>query len=619
MKLPVLLLFIAFFFQANSQVVIKSNKGYELIDDIDGEILTKYAYPFIDKKSGKLHLTYFGDNFGYINDNGTVILGNKYEIAYPFKGEFALVGNYGNYFYINKKGQKFGRLSWPKAPNVFKDFLIVNGKTSYVFHKEGDTVLTSKHQLITSKHSGILEWNKDSSTVKQYSKGPKYGTLRKANTIQKVDTVALTWQGYACIERNGKFDMYNDRGDLLFENLPRQNYYLPVKIIWHNYLYLPDQHNRRNFENEIHYEPLYDASKLHTRDGRNVYGPSFLIGEGFQKEDVALLKGTNKWVLIGGHEVINGFYMFDEVLPSDDDDFLLTRKDTTWFAYIKDKDSIIPLKFRYIHPRGLVNGQFFGSREQGPLKDKHWSHNILKYDFSDLILKQSQEFQYTFPKSYYQKSPLVSHPSIFEDTEEEEIVYLEKGKQEVIFNKKGDLIYQANKSTIEHITIDELFMPKFFLKKDTYRITDSNAFKNHELGVYLKAQNQRLEVIVANRSSKEFLVALYNDYNLAEVYLEYQKRDGTWQRFTQFPGDLYTDLPSYARLLPNHKMTQTIQLTKGPDGPIQNVRAKLVVGDGQVLYSNSIPMSLCPAMLYGNPYFGRYGAITKYQLHTKLD
>ena len=103
---------------------------------------------------------------------------------------------------------------------------------------------------------------------------------------------------------------------------------------------------------------------------------------------------------------------------------------------------------------------------------------------------------------------------------------------------------------------------------------------------------------------------------LIEVYLEYESEKGKWQKFSQFPGDAKTDFKNSVLLAPNQKISERITLPKGAIGPEYNIRAVLVKKYDEIMYSNTIRMSLAPALLYGNPYFEKYGALTKYQLFT---
>jgi len=616
-----------FCIKTNGQIVVKTANGYDIVDAYDGELMTKHSYPFIDKPSGDLCVMHFDGYFGYLNTNGRVEITNKYDLAYPFKNSFALVAKGNKYLYINDKGDEFGDMSWPKAPITFKEFLVLDDSISTIVHKNGETVLRTSNQIITTPLSGIFEWNQDSSWVKQHIMTSNNGKLREANHFKNVTNVAPTWQGYACIEFDSTFSIYNDRGELIFANQPKQSYYLPVKVLWHDYLYLPDRHRSIPFENHIHREPMYYADNLYRENGRNVYGPSVLLAEGFEQEDIALIRGTEKWAIFDrSDQNIEGSYLFDEVLPSDDEELLIVRQEMEWYVYSKRMDTLLTTGFRFVHHRGLVDGWFFGSSDHGTYDDKKWSLNYIKREFSDLKIEISNDELYQFPRAYYNSSGY-DNPQIFRDTESDELLFLLRDNKTVLI-RQGNELYQEDTSSNGHLNFDDFFMPEFYLhRKNIQPLENKNGLKRNKIGLYLEANGQNLQIVLANTTKESILLQHYDkmfneggniENGIFEIYLEYEKAPGIWQEFTRFEGDNHgggliesTELPA------NHKLNGKMILAKGPLGPQYNIRARLMKKKGEILYSNTVMMSLCPSLLYGNPYFKKYGASSKYQLLTE--
>lgn len=619
--LSILLLSVLFCGMMSGQIVVPTTNGYEIIDDFDGEPITKHSYPFIDEPSGDLCLFYNNGFFGYHHKNGNIQISNRFDIAYPFKQDFALVGKRNKYCYINENGDTFGELDWPQAPITYKEFLILEDSISQVFHKDGEKVLETTHQLIATPQSGIMEWNQDSGWVKQHISSPKYGEIREANHFENVTNVATTWQGYACVEFDSVFSIYNNRGEARFTNQPSQNYYLPVKVVWNNYLFLPNQHSSARFENEIHSEPLYYADEMFRADGRNVYGPSVLLGEGFMEEDVALLRGTEKWVVFEGQK-INGSYLFDEVLPSDQRGLLLVRQNMEWKIYSERLDSLISTGYRYVHHRGLVNGLFFGSNDNQPYEKKNWSINVALFQHGDLNISFSGEQVYQFPHAYYRNGK-VANPQVFQNTESKDCLMLLKEGKAMVLNENGEDIYQFDSNLGSQISLEDLFMPNLFLDGlHVEQLHKQKGVKQNSIGIYLEVENQSLEILIANTTKEDFNQVIYgwvqNDSNinngLIEVYLEYQKQNGDWQKITRFPGGGMSDNLNRIKIPPNHLIRGAIDLSKGPVGADYNVRANFNNSKGETVYSNTVKMSLAPALRYGQPYHKKYGAVSKYQL-----
>lgn len=624
-KFSILLILVTVLYgESYGQIVVPTTNGYNIIDISDGERINKYSYPFIDNPSEGLCLFYSDGYFGYHEKDGNVRISNRFDIAYPFKKAFALVGKSKRYFYINEKGEKFGDLDWPKAPVTYKDFLILEDSISKVIHKNGATVLETPHQLITTPYSGIMEWNQDSGKVNQYiSLG--YGQISKLNHFQNVTDVATTWQGYACVVFDSTFSIYNDRGEEVFSNQPKQSLYLPVKIVWNKYLYLPTQLSGTHFENAIHQELLYYSDDMYRTNGRNVYGPSVLLGQGFEEEDVALLRGTEKWVIFDrSKQTVEGSYLFDAVLPSDENNLLLVRQNMEWKIYSRRMDTLISTGYRYVHDRGLLNGMFLGSNDNAPYKQKKWSLNFAKYEDREIQLKIGAEQIYQFPMAYYFGNKLYN-PQVFNDTESADYLFLLKDDKTVVINGGGKEIYRLNVTTKSHLSLENLFMPKFYLQRSNVKkLENKKGLNRNGIGLYLEVENQNLEITLSNTSKEGFYMDEYDYFlnngtietGLIEVYLEYESEKGKWQKFSQFPGDAKTDFKNSVLLAPNQKISERITLPKGAIGPEYNIRAVLVKKYDEIMYSNTIRMSLAPALLYGNPYFEKYGALTKYQLFT---
>ena len=414
----------------------------------------------------------------------------------------------------------------------------------------------------------------------------------------------MTFQGYICIVFDSSFSILNDRGDFIFEDLPKQSYYSSVRVFGYNYLFLPDEHTTSRFENEIHSEPLFDLTEIYQKGDYNKSEPSVYLSKMFEDEGAVLLRGTGKWMIYNSSHTMQSSHLFDEVLPSDESDLLLVRKEMDWFCYFERYDSLIPLRCRYIHPRGLVEGLFFGSNDRQDFEEKKWSLNKLEFKSGEINLNLSNAEVYQFPPEYYNNRKDLKYPWQIFEIEQKKWLPLIKENKTVWINQKGEEVYTEPTANETHIKLADLFMPSFiFNVKDLKPIENKKQFERNTFGLYLFEDGQHIEIAFANTTKDTQKVTINNKH--LSVILEYEKAPGQWQEFSKSPDDaIFSDFSQKKDVLPNHVFSKKVWITSGAADKKYKVRAKYLKDEWRLeyIYSEPIELSLCPAMLYGSIY-----------------
>lgn len=582
-----------------AQTPVKVAGGYHLIDDYDGEVLTRETYDFIDKEESGRFLAVQQGEFCFLNNNGVRSPKSSFDLAYPFHNEFALIGKGGKYHYTNKQGQLFDTLDWPKKPTIYKDVLIYGNSPQYIVHSYGGQLLRTNNTLVAAKENGIFEWDKKHHIVHHYF---LRGTnLQPIQTIENVDSIAVTWQGYACVIFDSSFTIYNAVGKVLFEDLPLSNYYLPIKILWNKYLYLNKADDLvHRFEDEIRSEPMYDLIQMKSTDGRNKYGPSVLLGQGFENEKIVKLRGSDKWVLFYDKQV-RGMYLFDKVLPSDKNNHLLVRHNSKWFLYHVSKETLTPLPFRYIHPKGLDNEVYFGSNDNAKFRLKKWSYNTLGTRKEAINTPEIYQFE---NKAFGDKN--LSHPSRYHELPSNSFYKLWLDSVIIVLNHSGQKIFtETHQSQFE---IQDFFKPQFHMKAGpTRELKSKKGLKRNAFQITLtKNKNEHTITIINTTKTGKRLERLDN---YIDVSLQYKRQKDEWVDFTEYSPEFANNFHQTIEIPSQHYLQENIFLP--PGNARVWVRVKIAVNTNESIYSEPIQMNICPAMLYGNRYFEKYGAFSK--------
>lgn len=589
---------------AQAQVPVRGMEGYHLLDE-DGDTLSDRPYEYIHPRSGDFWLAYDQGEFFYLNSlNYKPSFKRRFPIAYPFKDHFALIKTDNHYRYLSDLGLILGEIDWPKAPEAFDEVLLISNKQNHLINRKGDTLLSTKNPLFVGEKIGILEWNKELAQAKQYHS--RNGQISFLQSFEEVDSLAFNHQGHIIIQKNGLYNLYNNKGQLLVENQKARGYYRGPQMVWNHYFFADSLGQlKKHYENELSSYPLVDASSCLFRGQTNSFGPAVYLSEAFANEGVAQLRGTDKWLCYDGDDRnLDGRYLFDEVLPSDDRHYLIVRIQMDWFRYDKREDSLMLLPWRFVHPFGLADGRIFGSNSNGHFKAKKWAyHHIEKGKIS--------EEQYRFPPEIY-PNLWISSPLMGRNPELAEEHLMLKEEQILWLNKEGQEFATEAAPEFYPLKLPDIFCPNLELKADSrFKLKRRGSFARNRLQVKFEAQDQKLQIELVNTQKDSVSLIGYGDQ--VEAWLQYELRPGKWRTISRFDAEDFQD-PSYLLSLAPMEGLR-LERARASGNYQVNARIKILVNEDRYIYSESQKIKVPAVMLDGLPFFAEYGAISYYQFN----
>jgi len=606
MKKALLSFCLALSLNAWAQVPVHSDAGFWLIDDYR-DTLNREAYEYIHPQGKEYYLAIDRGDFFYINESGRRLANLEFQVAYPFKGSFALVYHEHKYQYLSDKGQFYPAPDWPKEPSLFGELIVIGEGPYLLQNADGDTVLLSEDPLFTTTKSGLYAWNKNEKRVHQYI-GKNKRDFRLAHTFEAVDTLAFNHQGYAFIESDGEFSVYDYKGQLLFEKQAKPSYYLSTFILWNHYLYLDRPgHLLKHYDTEISSEPLINSTECILLGGEpNKFGAAVYLAQSLEEEEVALLQGSEKWALYDAYDrTIEGDYLFDEVLTSDDDDYLLVRQNRQWSLLDIDNSQLHPLDYRYIHPIGYREGYFFGSDSPAEFADKTWRF----HHWEDSVISP-EHFKFIEPPLDYR----ISHPLIYTEVDFPEMLSLIKGDSLVIINAKGKSIAGRLAEQVAPFGMEDYFRVKMAMHtRDIQDLESRRGYDRKSLKPYLEVIDGKLVASLVNTNKDS--VAIYHENGFILSSLEYEVRKGEWRRISELDYGIRNDYADYFKLSGRSKIPFTFNIPEGYSR--LKVRLKVEIGEMDSRYSEAIYFNFPAAYLRGAPYFPKYGARSKFDFEMK--
>lgn len=601
MKKALIFLFIfGFMLSLAGQIPVQGKTGYWLIDAY-GDTLNREAYDYLHPNGGPYFLAIDDGSFFYINDSGRIWWKQEFQVAYPFNGQYALVRKDGAYRYLSTQGLYFDSLSWPKAASSYGDFLIYGQDSGYVASPDGSILLRTPHLLFAASKGGIFEWDKEDQIVRQYI-GREKRNFRRANEFTDVDTLAFNHQGYAFIESDGFFSVYDENGQMLFEKQARSNYYLSVFIMWGSYLYLDQIGNvSYRFENEIGAEPMIDATQSFYRNIDNRFGAAVLLAESFRDEGVVKLRGSDRWALYSErNKGVEGYFLFDEVLPSDDSNFLLVRQGIKWFMLEVNKDLLHPLPYRHVHPLGYAEQRFYGSNNNAPeFWDKTWAY----HHWEDSVFSKEV---YRFPKPKFNSdhwAPSKSYHLVFPD-----LLKLWRNDSLILVNTKGEELAVDAANPEQEFSLEHYFMPEFHLHtRNLKAIRKRHDYKSRRFKPYLELKGNRLIASIVNNTRDSVALSTQDHYVEINLQYRYSYKPEKWRNITRFNPESFGDYPVNYWVPAKHKLSKDLPLP--PGDAYVSLRLKLISSHtAEAIYSEPIKYRIPSSLILGHPYFPEYGA-----------
>lgn len=178
------------------------------------------------EKTTDLHPVYDSEEkkFGYIDSKGKWAIKPQFREAQDFSDGVALVENYGDYVYINEKGEVefkpkrqlmmgLGYRPFSEGLSPIKD----NGKLNYM-NKEGEYELSLDYELYQDLDQGFHQGL--AIFIKETEEGQKRGYLNKKGEIE-IEAIynqsGIFSEDLAFVEEEGKYYYINKKSEKEFE------------------------------------------------------------------------------------------------------------------------------------------------------------------------------------------------------------------------------------------------------------------------------------------------------------------------------------------------------------------------------------------------------------------
>jgi hypothetical protein len=576
------------------QIPVRNDSGYLLMWD-DGELFDS-SYDFIGEKSGNHFVMVKSGKWGYLNGVGKESIAPRYDVAYPFKGMFALVGKDKKYYHITQSNDQLAMYDTPLAPIVFDNqFLVVNGDAQEVYNYLGTKIYTSSHELFCAPNTGIIEWNKDLDSLTLYKGAHSGERLIKIMGFSDVSSFTVTKQGYLCLvsieDSLKKYTLLGKYGTFLGSytgpNINPHN----IRLVWRNYIFWGE--GITDYPERVHGVEVHFPMKYLTHINNN--NPTKLplqLCEKYEDEQVALIPEILKWLPFDGYSV-EGSRMFDDVYSGD-------RKMTPvkiydqWYLYSPREDSLIHTGYNQIHPAGYNNYCFFAGNENPNTYSQKWA-------FLNLRENIKTDNVFGVPVNNQQAVHLFENYTVYDwKSELNEVVYL--GRQSYI-NRQGEVVW--SNPIGKGLTPNDFFRIEFHLSNYLLaELPKNHGYKKKEFQVVLSKNKNGLEVSIANTTRKEVLIEVQDGNFMAQ--LEQKTTDGSWQVIAWLdPSDCGNSYYPYL-FPPNGIASTSVSL---PNGDTEVMLRVTVKNDNtkEDLISNSIIVKTNSGRLWVKEYVGGFG------------
>ena len=246
----------------------KTNNILELYDSIPSkfkddkeiaDIYSRYEFKYLIRNMGSASVSAFYNGlavcekeglFGYVNSDGSSVIPLKFEKAYPFVDKYAAVCQDGEWFFIDRSGDKVsgstsnltclyspvnnvsameadGKWNYVKASDFSSSNLNFDGATNF---KNGVAAVKSRNKwyLINNRFETIGEETYDDVVTDDTMcccccnrifvlSGGKYKLLdQQGKTIATgFDDARCFIDGYAAVKQNGKWGFINNSGEIV--------------------------------------------------------------------------------------------------------------------------------------------------------------------------------------------------------------------------------------------------------------------------------------------------------------------------------------------------------------------------------------------------------------------
>jgi hypothetical protein len=585
-----------------TQIPVVTNEGYILMDE-DGDTYNKQPYEFIGNEKSDMYIVFSKGRFGYLSDTGKMIINPQYDIAYPFKGDYALVGKDEKYYHINKANSVLDTLDQPYAPKVIENYflLIDNEDISHVAFRNGEIIYQTKDSLFLTKRSGLIQWNKKQKKVLLLRPSYYRKAVMPIRELKGIDSLIITREGHLITfhKKNGNnvFTVLDNAGrDLIVKKATTEIDYKSIKIfgimiyVPSKSDYLLDEYSDYGYGSKYY----WDTDKMYYTQINQRVPHSLYLGYNYTNELVARIKGSEKYVPFSGSK-IEGNKLFDEI-GIKGSDYLPVKMHDNWFLWSRRKDTIVPVNFRYIHKIGIQKSTYFGSNDE-----KKWA--LVNFETG-----VTTEEKYVLPKnnplfrsnwvSPYENNP---NPYVWEKN----MVRVKEDEAYHIFNLNGKKLLTENREGYKRI--ENFIRDTFNFRGKQLPITKDlkKQFDRNKISVKLFQDKDGITLYFTNRTNQHQELGYSRYY---EIILEAKNKEGVWKSISKFDPPFGIDNNMGTNLLKDHYVKKNLPKFSGNFKT--QLRAVFTYKNNQFTHkvvSNEIEVSINEAKFWVDRYYHLYG------------
>lgn len=590
------------FLVANTQIPVVTDEGYILMDE-DGDTYNKEPYEFIGVEKSDMHLVYSNGRFGYMSDIGKMVINPQYDIAYPFKGDFALVGIDKRYYHITKTNLVLDTLVQPLAPKVINEyFLLINNEDmSSITLNNGEVIYNTKDSLFLTQKSGLVHWNAKQKKVKLLRPSYHKRALMPISELSGIDSLTVSQEGHLITfhkkDKVPVFTILDNAGtDLIVREQSTEIDYKSIKVFG-NMVYIPNESDQPVSQySDYGYGSKYywDTDKMFYAHLNQKVPYSLNLSYNYVNELVAKIKGAEKYVPFSGYK-IEGNRLFDKT-GTKGRSYLPVKIEDVWFLWSRRRDTLIEVYFRYFHPIGIQESTYFGSND-----GKKWA--LVNFETGVIT-----EEKYSLPKN----NPLLrsNWVSLHEDNPnpylwEKKMVRVKEGDIYQILNLNGKKLLTENNEGYKRI--ENFIKDTFNFQGEQLPITNDlkHRIARNKISLSLVQEDQDITLYLANRTKQHQELAHGGYY---EIILQAKDRNWAWKQISKFEPPFGVDYNSETTLLKGHYVEKSLPKFKGNFKT--QLRAVLVSSHHSFkddIVSNAIEVSINHAKFWVDKYYHLYG------------
>ena len=354
---------------------IKVDGKYGYINE-NGEVVIEPKYDYASEFSRGLADIKIGGKYGYINKEGAIVVEPKYDVACVFDEDIAMIKDDGKYGYINRKGMIVVEPKYDDADYEFSEGLArieVDGKYGYI-NRKGNIVVEPKYDAAKPFSEGMAAVGIGEYLVEKWGYINKYGGIVVELNYDDANEFS---EGFASVAigrfSKAKWGFINKDGEEVIKPQTRftdaKDFSEGLAAVRRSYYY-GGGHGWIDKEGNYVIEPQFENARS--------------FSEGLAAVEIGEYP-NNKWGYINkdGEMVIEP--MYDEVTNFSHGLAVVSIGDypnNKWGCINKDGDVIVPIKYQWISLSDIHDGWI-----KVDLKYKSYKSNKTSYKFKYGVYK----------------------------------------------------------------------------------------------------------------------------------------------------------------------------------------------------------------------------------------